>query len=91
MCADITLEWEWAVYISDDLIDMLQPDLRRLIIHVVGGQDGTLVLATTTSLFQVYGDLLAREATIFRNMLEMPQPADGETVDGCPDDGADVE
>jgi hypothetical protein len=58
--------------------------------------DGTLVLATETLLFRVYAGLLAKESPIFHDMLGLPQPKEGETMDGCPvvhlsDIGQDVE
>ncbi|KAJ7238414.1 hypothetical protein C8J57DRAFT_1193709 [Mycena rebaudengoi] len=59
-------------------------------------RDGTLVLATDTLLFRVYSGLLAQESPIFDDMLRLPQPADEETIEGCPvvrlsDNGRDVE
>ncbi|KAJ7848879.1 hypothetical protein B0H13DRAFT_1463931, partial [Mycena leptocephala] len=58
--------------------------------------DGTLVLVTETSLFRIYAGLLAKESPIFHDILGLPQPKEGETMDGCPvvhlsDTGQDVE
>ncbi|KAJ7463494.1 hypothetical protein B0H11DRAFT_2240965 [Mycena galericulata] len=58
--------------------------------------DGTLVLVTHTSLFRIYAGLLAKESPVFHDMLQLPQPENRETIDGCPvvrlqDNGRDVE
>ncbi|KAJ7745188.1 hypothetical protein DFH07DRAFT_942882 [Mycena maculata] len=47
-------------------------------------KDGTLILVAGTSLFRVYGGLLAEQSPVFHDMLDFPQPADGEVIDGCP-------
>ncbi|KAJ7657259.1 hypothetical protein DFH06DRAFT_1197809 [Mycena polygramma] len=47
-------------------------------------RDGTLVLVAGSSLFRVYRGQLAKRSSVFNGMLEMPQPASAETIDGCP-------
>ncbi|KAJ7062499.1 hypothetical protein C8F01DRAFT_100643 [Mycena amicta] len=47
-------------------------------------KDGTLVIKAENLLFRVYGGLLAKVSPIFESMLEFPQPAEEETIDGCP-------
>ncbi|KAJ7169006.1 hypothetical protein C8R46DRAFT_243707 [Mycena filopes] len=47
-------------------------------------KDGTLVLFTEGCMFRVYGGLLAKQSSVFHNMLEFPQPDDAELIDGCP-------
>ncbi|KAJ7610501.1 hypothetical protein FB45DRAFT_761262 [Roridomyces roridus] len=47
--------------------------------------DGTLIVHAGTSLFRVYGGLLAERSPIFHDMLQIPQPpGGGETFAGCP-------
>ncbi|KAJ6480496.1 hypothetical protein C8R47DRAFT_1218697 [Mycena vitilis] len=46
--------------------------------------DGTLVLVAGSSLFRVYRGQLAKRSSVFHDMLELPQPATAETIDGCP-------
>lgn len=47
-------------------------------------KDGTLVLLTETSLFCVYGGLLATSSPVFQDMFEFPQPDNAEAIDDCP-------
>ncbi|KAJ7656767.1 hypothetical protein DFH06DRAFT_991310, partial [Mycena polygramma] len=47
-------------------------------------------------LIPIYGGFLAKESPIFHDMLQIPQPTDGEALDGCPvvslpDNGRDME
>jgi len=47
--------------------------------------DGNLILKAESSLFRVYGRLLAARSSVFRDMLAFPPPAEGnETFEGCP-------
>ncbi|KAJ7753392.1 hypothetical protein DFH07DRAFT_513347 [Mycena maculata] len=46
--------------------------------------DGSLVLQAENSLFRVSGAVLAARSPVFKDMLAFPQPADAETIDGCP-------
>lgn len=47
--------------------------------------DGTIVLATPTMLFRVYGGILAYHSPLFRDAFSLPQPeTKAETVDGTP-------
>ncbi|KAJ7762633.1 hypothetical protein B0H16DRAFT_1311684 [Mycena metata] len=46
--------------------------------------DGTLVLVAGTSMFRVYGGLLAKHSPVFGHMLESPQSDDAELIDGTP-------
>ncbi|GJJ09972.1 hypothetical protein Clacol_004197 [Clathrus columnatus] len=59
--------------------------------------DGTIVLLADTTVFRVYGGLLAKRSDVFQGLMESSQylPADGEVYDGCPlvqlqDDAKDV-
>ncbi|KAF8197666.1 hypothetical protein K438DRAFT_1584955 [Mycena galopus ATCC 62051] len=70
------------------------PEPRR--VEKLWFPDGTLVLATDSLLFRIYGGLLAQESPIFDDMLRIPQPKDQETIEGCPvvrllDNACDVE
>ncbi|KAJ7082109.1 hypothetical protein C8R44DRAFT_823124 [Mycena epipterygia] len=47
-------------------------------------KDGTLVLLAETSLFRVYGGLLAMNSPIFHDMLDFSQPDNAERIDECP-------
>ncbi|KAJ6574144.1 hypothetical protein B0H19DRAFT_934125 [Mycena capillaripes] len=74
----------------------LSPSIGPRRVEKLWFRDGTLVLATDTLLYRVYSGLLAQESPIFDDMLRIPQPADEETIEGCPevrlsDDGRDVE
>jgi len=74
----------------------VSPSLEPRRVDELWFHDGTLVLTTDTLLFRIYGGLLAKESPIFHDMLELPQPQDGEAIDGCPvvkvyDDSRDVE
>ncbi|KAJ7110740.1 hypothetical protein C8R43DRAFT_1042084 [Mycena crocata] len=58
-------------------------------------KDCGLVIRAGHSAFRVSGDILASKSPIFRDMLQMPQPATAERIDGCPvvhlpDDPADT-
>ncbi|KAJ6496183.1 hypothetical protein C8R45DRAFT_866091 [Mycena sanguinolenta] len=47
-------------------------------------KDCGLVIRSGNTLFRVSGEILATKSPVFQDMLRMPQPPDGETVDGCP-------
>lgn len=36
--------------------------------------DGTVILATSTVLFRIYGGILAHHSPVFRDMFSLPQP-----------------
>jgi hypothetical protein len=74
----------------------LSPSTEPRRVEKLWFRDGTLVLVTDTLLFRVYSGLLAQESPIFDDMVRLPQPADEETIEGCPvvrlsDNGRDVE
>ncbi|KAF7359024.1 hypothetical protein MSAN_01243100 [Mycena sanguinolenta] len=46
--------------------------------------DGSLVVQAEKSLFRVSGAVLAARSSVFNDMLGIAQPADTETIDGCP-------
>ncbi|KAJ7612183.1 hypothetical protein FB45DRAFT_843484 [Roridomyces roridus] len=46
--------------------------------------DGTVVIRAENSIFRVYAALLAARSTVFQDMMGFPQPADVETLEGCP-------
>ncbi|KAJ7133820.1 hypothetical protein C8R46DRAFT_1201706 [Mycena filopes] len=46
--------------------------------------DGTLVLQAGSAAFRVYAALLAERSLVFRDMLQFPQPDDGDSIEGCP-------
>ncbi|KAJ7612171.1 hypothetical protein FB45DRAFT_803466 [Roridomyces roridus] len=57
--------------------------------------DGNLIIQAGSRLFRVYGGFLAARSPIFQGMLSLSQPADAETMEGCPvvklpDDAEDV-
>jgi hypothetical protein len=47
-------------------------------------KDCGLVIRAGNVVFRVSGEILAAKSPVFRDMLQIPQPLDGETVDGCP-------
>ncbi|KAJ7132542.1 hypothetical protein C8R44DRAFT_774165 [Mycena epipterygia] len=47
-------------------------------------KDCGLVLRAGDLVFRVSGEILAAKSPVFRDMLQIPQPVTGETVDGCP-------
>ncbi|KAJ7301503.1 hypothetical protein DFH08DRAFT_1090187 [Mycena albidolilacea] len=58
-------------------------------------KDCGLVIRTGNVIFRVSGEILAAKSPVFRDMLQIPQPSDGETIDGCsvvclPDDPHDT-
>ncbi|KAJ7184903.1 hypothetical protein C8R46DRAFT_938879 [Mycena filopes] len=46
--------------------------------------DATLVLQAGDRLYRVFPGILAAKSAVFQDMLAFPQPANGETLDGCP-------
>ncbi|KAJ7133810.1 hypothetical protein C8R46DRAFT_1015208 [Mycena filopes] len=58
--------------------------------------DGTLVLQAGSAAFRVYAGFLAERSPVFHDMLQFPQPDDGDFIEGCPvvqlsDDKRDLE
>lgn len=47
-------------------------------------EDGTIVLEAEATQFRVYRGILAANSAIFRDMFGLCQPAEEDTVDGCP-------
>ena len=47
-------------------------------------QDGNIVLVADGIGFKVYKGILARQSTVFADMLDIPQPKDRDMYDGCP-------
>ncbi len=48
-------------------------------------KDGTVILATSSTLFRVYGGILAHHSPVFRDMFSLSQPdAESESFDGVP-------
>jgi len=45
--------------------------------------DGNIILEAELTQFKVYRGILSRSSAIFRDMFEVPQPAEDTTVDGC--------
>ncbi|TCD60634.1 hypothetical protein EIP91_009751 [Steccherinum ochraceum] len=59
-------------------------------------EDGSVVLIAQGKGFKVYKGILAHNSEIFRDMFNIPQPEEPETLDGCPvvhmqDDVSDLE
>ncbi|KAJ7161743.1 hypothetical protein C8R46DRAFT_1223037 [Mycena filopes] len=46
--------------------------------------DATLVLQAGNRLYRLFPGILAAKSLVFQDMLAFPQPATGETFDGCP-------
>jgi len=47
-------------------------------------KDGSIVLQAETTQFRVHSTMLARHSSVFGDMFEIPQPAEGEPrVEGC--------
>ncbi|KAJ7186015.1 hypothetical protein C8R46DRAFT_1062214 [Mycena filopes] len=46
--------------------------------------DSTLVLQAGSAAFRVYAGLLAERSPVFHDMLQFPQPDDGDFIEGCP-------
>ncbi|KAJ7027339.1 hypothetical protein C8F04DRAFT_1122624 [Mycena alexandri] len=47
-------------------------------------KDCGLVIRADNVLFRISGEILASKSPIFRDMLRIPQPVNGETFEGCP-------
>ncbi|KAJ7121930.1 hypothetical protein C8R46DRAFT_974692 [Mycena filopes] len=47
-------------------------------------KDCGLVIRAGNVVFGISGEILASKSPIFRDMLRIPQPANGETLEGCP-------
>ncbi|KAF8198757.1 hypothetical protein K438DRAFT_1966720 [Mycena galopus ATCC 62051] len=47
-------------------------------------KDCGLVIRASNVVFRLSGEILAAKSPIFRDMLQIPQPSDGETIEGCP-------
>jgi hypothetical protein len=47
-------------------------------------QDCGLIIQAEDTIFRVSGAILAVQSTVFRDMLSLPTPGDGDTMDGCP-------
>nr|GAT54866.1 predicted protein [Mycena chlorophos] len=46
--------------------------------------DGNVVLQAGTAFYKLHQSILGMHSPIFKDMFEIPQPQDGETMDGCP-------
>jgi len=47
-------------------------------------EDGSIILQAESTQFRVHKSLLARHSAVFKDMFEVPRPADGEPlVEGC--------
>ena len=58
--------------------------------------DGSILVVAQARAFRVYHGILMKESPIFQDLLSLPQPADVETIEGCPvihlaDTAADVQ
>ena len=47
-------------------------------------EDGNVVLVAQRTAFRVLRSILSECSEIFRDMFAVPQPPDGETLEGCP-------
>ncbi|KAJ3558150.1 hypothetical protein NM688_g1093 [Phlebia brevispora] len=47
-------------------------------------EDGNVVLQAGDTMFRVYRGILCNASEVFRDMFSIPQPPEGETVDGVP-------
>ncbi|GJE90684.1 BTB/POZ domain-containing protein [Phanerochaete sordida] len=47
-------------------------------------EDGTVVLRAEDTVFRVYRGMLCRQSSVFKDLFEVPQPANGECYEGCP-------
>ncbi|KAJ3558149.1 hypothetical protein NM688_g1092 [Phlebia brevispora] len=47
-------------------------------------EDGNVVLQAGDTMFRVYRGMLCNASVIFRDMFSMPQPPEGETIEGVP-------
>ncbi|KAJ7778504.1 hypothetical protein B0H16DRAFT_1503779, partial [Mycena metata] len=78
---------------SSQAIDV---DLTRLTRSSIWHDDGSVVLQAETTLFRVHWTILALQSSFFRDMRDLPQPADQPSIEGCPlielqDSSKDVE
>lgn len=46
--------------------------------------DGSVVLQAEATQFRVHWSILSLHSTFFRDMRTLPQPADEQSVEGCP-------
>lgn len=47
-------------------------------------KDGSLIFEAENKIFRVSSETLTAISPIFRDMLQVPQPADADKEDGCP-------
>ena len=46
--------------------------------------DGNIILQAESKQFRVLRSILSENSSVFADMFTVPQPVDGELVDGCP-------
>ncbi|KAJ7160757.1 hypothetical protein C8R46DRAFT_1000638 [Mycena filopes] len=61
-----------------------EDSLTRLTRSEVWYDDGSVVLQAETILFRVHWTVLASQSSFFRDMRDLPQPADQPCIEGCP-------
>lgn len=47
-------------------------------------EDGNIVVAAESTIFRLHRGILSFQSDIFRDLFAIPQPAQVDTVDGCP-------
>lgn len=47
-------------------------------------EDGNIVLVTGDTAFRVHRGILAKSSAVFKDLFELSQPTDGDTIEGCP-------
>lgn len=47
-------------------------------------EDGTVVIKSRNAQFRVHRGTLSMHSEFFKNMFDIPQPEDAETICGCP-------
>jgi len=65
---------------TDDVAESESESTRSNIWH----DDGSVVLQVESTLFRVHWSVLSLHSTFFRDMRDLPQPADQPSIEGCP-------
>ena len=81
----------WRVNIADHPASSLPADLATVGLNGTVKRDpdlwfddGNIVLLARDTAFRVYRGLLTRHSVIFRDLFQMAQPANAETMESCP-------
>ena len=60
----------------------LEPRLKRD--EEIWFEDGNIIVIAEDTAFRLYRGILSAASPVFKDLFSVPQPADAETMDGCP-------